>query len=559
MEASLIVKRLEILKSSRTIIESTWDLIERYIAVYRGGFFRDMSNEADVDWRRPWIYDSTAVMSSQNLASSLHNGLTSAIARWFTFRFRTGKMNSNVEAMRWLEECTERVWAELQESNFSSEINEDYLDLVNFGTSVLVEEEVADDGEYDGVVFRSIPIKYAYFEVDKDNAAMVFYRCVMWSIGQMVDKWGLEALPQFCREKFESTAYNPDEKFELVFCVYRRDGIWKRNKVWAKTVAPLQRPYGCKWVFTQTKEQIGEEGGYHEMPASVGRWRKTNDSIWGNSPAMIALSDTMTLNRLIELGLAATEKAIDPPTLTTQRGLIGDLDLNAGGLTMVRDIKELFPMESKARFDVQQKEIERLQGNIKDCFFINQLVLPPMGSTPATATEITVRVAQLERLMGTTITRIAKEKLDPVVMRTFLIMYRRGRLPEMPAVVKESGAMLDIQYMGAMFKTQEASGVQNIERWVGFAGQLAQVKPDVLDVVDWNEMMRTVARMLGVPATLQVPQDEVDEVQAQRQQEEQAMQQGMIAEQQAKAAKTGAQADTEMMMQDEAGEMAGAM
>jgi hypothetical protein len=434
------------------------------------------------------------------------------------------------------------VWAEIQESNFSSEINEDYLDMVNYGTSVLTEEEVMDDGVYGGVVFKSIPIKYSYFEVDSENQVMVLYMVVMWTVGQMVDKWGFDALPDDLKEAYAGDGYDPDEKHELVFCVYRRKDIWKRGKLWSKTVAPKLRPYGSRWVRVATRQEIGEEGGYHEMPACVGRWRKTNDSVWGNSPAMVALSDTMTLNRLIELGLYATEKAIDPPTLTTQRGLIGDLDLNAGGLTVVRDIKELTQWESKARFDVQQKEIERMQMNIKECFFINQLVLPPMGSTPATATEITVRVAQLERLMGTTITRITKDKLDPVVMRTFLIMYRHGKLPEMPQIVKDSGAFLDIQYTGTLFKTQEASSVQNIERWIAYVGNLAAVKPEVLDVVDWNEAVRAPARMMGVPASMQLPQTDVDKIQEKRQAEQDAMSQAMLAEQQGKAGAAVAQA-----------------
>jgi len=534
MDAQTIVKRVDQLKDSRSVIENTWDMVERYIAPYRGGFFRDEKDENAVEWRRPWIYDSTAVMSAQHLASSLHNGLTSAIDQWFTLRFRNPKHNKNIEAKRWLDECTMKVWNQIQESNFSVEINESYLDLVTYGTCILTEEET-NEIKWDGIIFKSIPVKEMYFEDDSEGNVVNLYRWLQWTMVQIVDKFGVEALTEDMRDKYESESYDPDEKIDIIFCVYRRDKKWKRGKIYSKRVAMKERPYGYKFVLKDCGEQIGEEGGYHEMPAFVGRWRKTNSSMWGNSSAMIALSDTLTLNRLIELGLYAAEKAIDPPTLTTQRGLIGDLDLNAGGLTVVRDIKELVSFESKARFDVQQKEIERLQNNIKECFFINQLMLPPMGGTPATATEISVRMQQLERLMGTSITRVTKELLDPTVRRTFYFMYRQGQLPEMPESLANEGAELDIQYMGAMFKTQQASAMQNIERWAAFVGQISQINPDAMDIPDWDGIIRGAAQMLGIPASMESLDTDVEKTRGERKAKNQAMEQAMIKQQQGDA------------------------
>jgi hypothetical protein len=537
MKASEIVKRLQRVESSRTTIESTWDLIERYICPFRGNFFRDAESENSIEWRKPWIYDSTAVMSSQNLASSLHSGITNPISQWFLLRFRDNKLNKNVEAMRWIEECQRRVWETIQESNFTVEINETYTDMVNYGTSVMT-EEASNDEAWDGVTFKAVPIKECFFEQDKDGNVMNFYRRIEWTIGQIVDKFGVEMLPVEWRDYYESEGYDPDRKEKIIFCIFRRNDKYKRGEVITKKLAPNNRPYGYKWVIEKTSEEIGESGGYYEMPAFVGRWRKTNDSMWGNSPSMIALSDTMTLQRLIELGLQAIEKAIDPPTMTTQRGLIGDLDLNAGGLTVVRDMNELAPFESKARFDVQNNEIQRLQNNIKDCFFIHQLILPPMQGTPATATEISVRMQQLERIMGATIGRITKDVLDPVIMRTFYMMYREDQLPPMPEVVAQSNATLDIQYMGAMFKTQQASQVANVERWAGMISQLAQINPEVLDVPDWDAIVRGTAQMIGVPADMEKTERDVEQTRKGRAQQQQAMMQA----QQAQAAGAGMQA-----------------
>jgi len=290
-------------------------------------------------------------------------------------------------------------------------------------------------------------------------------------------------------------------------------------------------PYKTRYITLDSAEQLGEDDGFPEMPAFLPRWRTTSSSMWGNSPAMIALSDTMTLNRTIELNLTAVEKALDPPTLTTSRGLIGDLDLNAGGLTTVRDIGELVPFESRARFDVTYQEMERLRQNIESYFFIPQLILPPMQGTPATATEIAARMQQLEALIGPTLGRLQSDLLAPIVERTFYILSRAGLLPEMPEIVKDSGTGTRIEYLSPLAKTMESSSVQAIERWVMTLANLAQVKPEVLDIPDWDAVVNSLAEKMGVSAKLSRSTKEVDQERGEREKVQKAMAEGEAMQQ----------------------------
>jgi hypothetical protein len=514
-------------ESNRYVVEEMWDWVERYIAPYRGRFFKDERSESSVEWRRPWVYDATAVMSAQHLASSLHSSLTSPSIRWFDLRFKQDELNDNDEAREWLEECAKVVYTALQDSNFNVEINETYQDMVDFGTSALVEEIEMVDGKEE-LVFRSVPLKEFYFDQDHRGRVLNFYRKLEWTPLQIVNRFGKDGVPKELVEEIESDGYNNDKKYVVIFGIYRRNEVSleeTRNKV---ALAPEKRPYGWRYVMERDATPLGEEGGYYEMPAFVPRWRTTSSSMWGNSPGMLALSDTMTLNRYIELNMVAAEKALDPPTLTSQRGLIGDLDLNAGGLTVCRDINELTVFESKARFDVTYQEMQRLQMNIKEYFFINQLMLPPMEGTPPTATEIGARMAQLERLIGPTLGRIQSDLLDPIVSRTFRIEFRRGNLPEMPDVVAELGGRFEVEYTGPMAKTQEASQVSGVERWLTLVGGMAQLNPEVLDVPDWDEIVKQVGQNIGVSAKLMKPTDELIEARAERAAKQQMMEQAQM-------------------------------
>lgn len=517
-----VIKRYQAVKSQRQTIQDTWDWIERYIAPYRGRFFKDERSENSIQWRRPWVYDATGVMAAQNLASSLNSRLTSASTQWFGLRFRQEELNDSQEAVEWLQEVAKRCFDALQDSNFNTEINETYQDLVCYGTSILMEEANNDESDNSILSFKSVPIKECYFEENHSHGVLNFYRHLQWTAKQIKDFFGDQPIPEEIEEEAEDDAADPAKKFDIIFCIFRRMDI--KVDPDSAVLSADKRPYGFKYVLLNSAEQVGDEGGYYEMPAFVPRWRKTSDSMWGNSPAMIALSDVLTLNRTIELNLTAVEKNLDPPMMTTSRGLIGDLDLTAGGLTTVRDMAELAPFNNGARFDVTYQEMNRLRDNIESYFFIPQLILPPMEGTPATATEIAVRMQQLEALIGPTLGRLQTDMLDPLVSRTFRILARGGLLPEMPETL--AGGDVDIEYTSPFAKTQEASNVNALTQWLGTVANFAQVNPEVLDIPDWDEAFKALAVMSGVGAKNIRPSDEVEADRAARAEQQAAMAQG---------------------------------
>lgn len=140
MECSEIIRRFNMHVSERSTIESTWEMIEQFVVPFRGRFFQDNKTEGSIEWKTRNVYDSTAIMANQTLASSIHGSLTSPAIRWFQLRFRNEKLNTNTEAKAWLEEVSDRMYYALQDSNFNLEAAETYTDLTSFGSSVIVEE-----------------------------------------------------------------------------------------------------------------------------------------------------------------------------------------------------------------------------------------------------------------------------------------------------------------------------------------------------------------------------------------------------------------------------------
>ena len=543
MDAVQIRQRFDALESQRKTLDDTLQTIEKYVVPYRGEFFKPLSSMLEVEWRRRYIFDSTAPVACDTLASKIHTNLTSPSIRWFELRFREEALNDMQGAKEWIEAVQNNIWQALLESDFNMEIAEAYLDLCSFGTAVVFEEEL-NDAEYEGLAFTTIPVRDAYFEMGADDNVLRVYRRLQYTAIQLKDKFPDYDWSNLLKiEKGEDTA-NVDQKHDVVFCVYRRDDIDEEVE---GTRAPDARPYGYKYVLHDSSEEI-EEGGYYNMPAFIVRWKKVSGTQWGHSPAFVCLSDILQLNEVVQSTSEARIKEVQPPMKTTERGVISDLDITDGGLTVVSEMDELdrlLPPNPMAWSDV---EIERLQNSIKEVFFINKLDLKE--SPAMTATEVLARLQQMMEMFAPTLGRLQADLLDPLIQTTYRILGRNGLLPPPPEGLQE--ADLDIEYTGPIPRAQKNERAQSISMWVGELAGLAQVIPQILDIVDDDAVARQLGFDRGVPAKLMRDEEEVAALREQRAQAQEEARQMEMLQQAGTAAKDigqGAQAmdEAEMM------------
>jgi len=530
------IKRFSALESQRKTVEQTWEVIERFVAPYRGKFFRDSPSEHGIEWSQRQIYDATAVMAHQSLASSLHGSLTNPSIRWFEMAWRRPELRDSHETQVWLENAGKKVYDTLQDSNFNLEINETYRDLTSFGTSFLLQEPNADfTDDWDGINFTSVPIKEAFFEPDAKGQCKAFYRRMRWKASQIIDKFGAENCPDAIISAAERAS---DEQFEIIFAVWHAP---EKDANVTRLVTPENRPYPYQYVL-RNGGHVFKRGGYYEMPAYAPRWLTTSESVWGNSPSMVALADILSLNQLVELQLKALEKVVDPTILVDERATLSDLNLGPGEVNSMRDIDRIRPFESAARFDVSQMKVEDLRAAINRYFFIDQLELKE--SPAMTATEVQVRYELMQRLLAATLSRLRHDLLDPLVQRTFNLLLRSGELGTVPEGVEN--ADYDVEYIGPLSRSQRFDQSASLERWITQLQLIAQLGPEaeqVLAVPDWDKVARMAAKNLNLPTELTRDARDV-EADMQSQRDQQARQaQSEAAANEARAAKDIVQAE----------------
>lgn len=478
-----ILRRYESLVDQRRTYEKTWQELADYILPRKSTVTLKRTPGRKQTDR---LFSSTAVHANELLAATMQGTLTSPAIRWFRLKVRQEDLNEDQDVAEWLEAVTARIYLAIQQSNFGSEASEVYLDLGAFGTGAMLCEEASPErAEFAGLRFQALQIgSYAVSE-DAEGRVNTLFRKFELPAHAIVQKWGEKAGETILK----LASSKPDTMIEIVHGVYPRLERPGRTR--------KQKPFASCYV-AYTYKYLIDEGGYDEFPYMVPRWTKSSGELYGRGPGHTALPDIKTLNKAVELTLRAWAKAIDPPMKVLHQGVIGQVRLTPASLNTVEDMNALAPIEFGAKFDVGQIKEQDLKSEIRDVWFVNQLQLP--SGPQMTATEVERRYELMQRLLGPTLGRLEWEFENPLLKRVFGIMLRTNALPPVPQVLLESDADIDVEYEGPLARSQRSTEVTAIQRAYALLAGMAEMAPEVLDVMDHDENARVMAVAAGVPA-----------------------------------------------------------
>ena len=503
-----LLKRYDRLKSDRTNWDTMWEELATFLMPGKVDFITTSTRGTK---RAAEVYDSTGIHALQILSASLHGSLTSPSTKWFGLRFRQDELNENKDAKNWLEKCSKGIFQEFGKCNFSTEVAECYQDLVGFGTSCLQFDVKTKESNFDGFNFKACHLAEVVISESEEGKVDTVFRKLKLTARQAYQKFGKD-----CGDKaMKALEKDPDQMFEYVQAVFPREIKGEP----AMVAPPHQRPWACYFISVIDKK-ICKESGYYELPFMVPRWAKTTGDMYGFGPGCIARADVKTLNSARKLAMRAWEKSIDPPLKAMQNGILGKIDMRPSTVTYVRDMQNLEPIVNATNWNADQLMLSDVRGSVRRIFFSDQLELnegPQM-----TATEVQVRYELMQRLLGPTLGRLQSEFLNPIVERAFYSMLRGNALPPMPEVLQEVGGDLDIEYVGPLARSQKMDEVTSIQRAIDGIMQLAQVNPEVLDIVDVDKAGRTISDRLGAPADILRGAEQVGEIRQSRQQQQQA-------------------------------------
>lgn len=439
------------------------------------------------------IFDSTAIHANKLLAASLGSNLTPSNGKWAFLKVRDQRLNENKEVQDWLEWCGNAMDTARHQSNFNSASKSGYLQAGALGGFIVFCEE--SPLRLGSLHYKSFSIgKFVTCEDSNENTN-VFFRKFDLSAWEAFKKFGDK-----CGEKIKKISEDKkdrDKPFPFLWCVLPKEQ-WKEDKRLKN-----QKSFSSLYINYEDKKLVSE-GGYHEFPLLYPRWEKQAEENHGRGPGFDAIPDIRTLNKAVELDLRGWAKVIDPPLFVRDQGVIGTIRVTPSGINYTRGNPKdnIFTMPLGQRFDVTQIKVNELRESIRRIFYSDQLQLQ---ETPQmTAAEVYVRYELMQRILGPTLGRFESEFLNHLIEREFGIMFRAGMFPPMPEVLKRYAGrdILDIEYEGPLARAQRLGELNALQKFMSFVGPIAQVKPEVLDNIDFDIATIETAEVVGVPSKL---------------------------------------------------------
>lgn len=513
-----LVERYEALKEPRTVWQTLWDDIAKYVVPRRLPGMNGASQSPSVT-NESLLFDTTAVNANMTLANGQLAWMSPLESPWFAFE----PLKQNDTAKRWLADATTTARNELAVSPFYTAVHEFYLDRGAFGTSCIYIEP----GRRSAINAQVWPVGSFVIDEDEDGIVDTVIREFTLTARQAEQKFEKDKLPAKITKALEDGGGKAHQKFTFIHGIYPRADA-DRDKA---KMDDRNMPIASVYVFPEEKH-VCKESGYEEMPVMVSRyleWGSNTGGLYGWSPAFAALPEARQVNFLQKMMDALAEKMAFPPVLAPE-SLEGEIDANAMGVTYFSNTDGGKPEEwmTKGRYDIGLLRIQERQKAIERAFHVDLFQMFAQLQKQMTAREVAERSQEKLIQFSPTFSRLTSELFNPLLERTLGILLRSGRVPMPPPDI--AGQPYQIQYRSRIALALQSLPALGYQRSLERLQVVAQIKPDVLDNFDFDRAERDVAMSEGVPPEFLVPKLVVDETrkkraeaQAKQQQQQDAM------------------------------------
>jgi len=505
------------------------------------------------------IFNDVPIDSVQTTARGIAGYMLSPSIRWFRYQTmgRNFEPSDNIRgANDWLEHVANRQYEVYANSRFYPVTLEALMDVLIVGTSYEMTSDEVSEGR---IVYDCYSPFECYIAEDGQRRVNTWFREYSLTADEAYGKWGDECPP------------------EIVEMVRRKQGTMECNFIHAifprekAETAEVPMPASANKRFASVHysavgDAVFHVSGYDDFPLAVHRYSLSSGSPYGDSLVSKNLELIIEANDLKRKQLKATAKLVDPPTYVPT-SLKGRVELNPGSI-LYGNPQEGAPVPLQTMIDTKslREDLAEVNAMCTRMLFADLFNILMRQDRQRTAYEVQELKGEGLVLLSAIIGNMQEEKLNPLVLRTFAIMYRNHMVEEPPEELKKawSEGRIKIELDGPLATqmkqyhqtTGMAQGLQWISSW-------AQLFPESMLNIDGDEGMRQGATAYGFPQSAIREKADVDKVkrqqaenQARAQQQQDALVQSQVAKNLGMDAQQMAQAaaaqgtDAQQMMQN---------
>lgn len=466
---------------------------ELWRSVYQQCYKYAMPQRETFSWtvegqdRNSLLFDSTLQENTYEAANTLCAVLFPPWMRWAELIPGGALAGADIpkNVLAGLQKATETLFAFLNQSNFSTVINETALDLM-IGTAALAFDEGDDVQPF---VFRALPTSALGLEEGPFGTIETTFFCRKPRVRDLERMYpGLERI-DLPASIADAIVAQPEKEVEVVEI---------------ETYHPGTKSYYGLVLLRAEKTIVWRYGYGATCPTIVARATKTAGEVYGRGRAMLALPDARTLDKMVEFVLRQAALQIAPPMTGVSDGVLNPYTARIVPNTVIpvasndTGAPSLRPLEVGGDFGITEVMMSSLRERVK-----RTMLGPEMSEGPIkTATEIQVSDRNRLWAMNGEYGRIQYELLAKILMRGVAILQSKGVIPRF----KVDGREVTIRYVSPFAKSQNAEDVMALQTVLATCAplgpQVVNMGLKVEDVPSWT------AKKSGLDLTLVRTADE---------------------------------------------------
>lgn len=537
LKKSDIAARVKALIGKREPYMTRWREIRKYQLPFVGQFDGEDDESTAANRKDKKIYHGVSWEANQIFAAGIMSGLTPPNRKWFRMVFDNEELADNTDLGQILDERMNLINAVLERSNFYTAVHACYLELA-FGQAPL---GIFPDSKL-GVHFVPYPIGSYAMDTGPDGTIEFFCRKYKMSARQLVDKFGVENVPEMIRQELDNGSPGLKANHTVVWYVEPNKNA-NPQKLGGEYL-----PYiSVYYVEGSEENEFLYVGGFYEFPVPVARYLITGNESYGKGPGWFAEGESKALQLMEKDRLVAIELSVKPPMQATPDMANKGINMIPGGKTYRQGNDKVEPLfDVGANLQHLESAIEQQVERIKREYNANLfMMLDELSDKQMTAREVLERNQEKMAILGPVVQRMQFEFLGRIIERVYNILDRAHAFPEPqdPELAQMLASQeIKIEYISPLAQAQKMSGLVNIEQAVAFAGNLAQFDPTILKKLNWSETLNQYFALVGAPAAIKRTDDEYNALVEQEQAQAAQMQQEAQAAQMVQAAAPAAQA-----------------
>lgn len=492
-----VLKQFERLKAIRDPLDKEYQDCYTYTYPTLGvGFLQgDADGFSDAQLskaKQAQLFDSTGTDAVRLLSSSVLSSLTPPGVRWFDLApplLDTEDLDQ--DGKEWLEQAAARIHTMIHASNYDTEALEFTMHQMIAGMAGMYIE--LKNNKFH---FETWPLNHLYCqETLNDGYIDTVYRAYHYTVQEAVIEFGFENLPDHLRECFKQNAHDPTlHRFVVT--------IRPRLKAGKQATGKTSRNLPWESVYVTSCGVVVKESGFNEMPVIVPRWLKIPGTDYARGPVFDALPDIKSLNKVKENMLLNMDMHITGMFKVKDDGVINPNTIKFGARRVipVGDMDNIQPLVSGGDIQFAMNEITSLQGSIRRMLLADQL--GPTEKAIQTATEVQTRNNQVRQILGPIFARLQSEFLTHLVARCFGLTIRAGVLPPLPESISRGSGAVEIAFKSPLARSQKMQDLQAIDKMTTRLTNISQIKPNVMDFINFDALVVKYGDLLAVDAGL---------------------------------------------------------